>query len=321
MKKINVKFILMLFSILGIISCTDVFEDDISDNTIDLISPLDNASINSNFVQFQWAHLKGTNTYRIQVLDDNNFIVNDTLVSDNNYKMSIDSGNYIWRVKGENFAYSTTYSKDRRFSIINGNDLTNQEVFLLSPADNIYMQSNAINLQWKPIRAAESYTLEVEKTINGITTLEVIENNIQATTYELNKETLDSDAKYTWKVKATNETSTSKFYNRTIFVDNTPPEMAILNAPLDNASVSKSNTVTFSWNLPQDLGNIKSDITSILEIASVENFSVIVSTYEINNNSATHEFSEAGNYFWRIRLLDKAKNTGGNSAVRKLVIQ
>lgn len=319
MKKITINTILLL--VLVLVSCTDVFEEDISFKSLDLMSPINNSIINSNYVQFQWAYLKGVQNYRVRVSNSNSVIIQDTLVVENKYKMPISSGEYFWQARGENFAYNTPYSEKKSFSVIIGDDLSEQDVFLITPEDNIFLKSKTINLQWESLESANFYVLEINKTKSGVTTLEEVEEGLEKTSYELKKEVLEEDATYTWRVKAKNETSDTEFFSRTIFVDNNIPERAELKFPEENVIVSKSNSVDFSWDLPEDAGEIKSSITSILEISLNENFSTLSKKYETQESSISHEFVTSNNYYWRVRLIDGAGNIGSDSNVRKLSVQ
>ncbi|MEO8535063.1 MAG: hypothetical protein ABI441_14995, partial [Flavobacterium sp.] len=80
MKTIN-KIIPFLLVLLLVVSCEDVFEEDISDDIIEVVSPKDDTTIESNVVNFQWNDLDGAKKYRLQVLDVNETIVVDSLVT------------------------------------------------------------------------------------------------------------------------------------------------------------------------------------------------------------------------------------------------
>ena len=117
MKKVyNIGQLLMIM--VFFMGCDDIFEENISDDVLTVISPKDNAIINSNSVTFMWNILDGADEYNIQVSEQStSAIILDSLVTGNIFSIQMESGTYHWRVRGENFAYMTSYSFPESFSI------------------------------------------------------------------------------------------------------------------------------------------------------------------------------------------------------------
>jgi hypothetical protein len=81
------------------------------------------------------------------------------------------------------------------------------------------------------------------------------------------------------------------------------------------------STVTFNWDNGSDTGNIQSQITNSIEIATDVNFSNIIDTTNTINSNSQYEFTTVGSYFWRVRAVDAASNVSVYSTVWTLVIE
>jgi hypothetical protein len=95
-------------------SCEAVFVEDISNDSVVLLAPLDNSQLNAGNNTFSWELLNDAEIYQIQIATPNfenaNQIVLDSIVLDNSLLQSIDAGTYQWRVKASNSEYETQYS-------------------------------------------------------------------------------------------------------------------------------------------------------------------------------------------------------------------
>ncbi|MHA7843652.1 MAG: hypothetical protein ACX93I_10055 [Winogradskyella sp.] len=310
--------ILSLIAIISYYACDDILEEDITDDSIQITYPLEGTVINGNNVQFSWQHLDGADDYRVQVLNDNQIIIVDSLVSENQLTYPIDEGNYQWRVKGENFAYETEYTFPVNFSVDISEDLTNQNVILSTPSDNLYTNNTNITFTWNPLVNADSYTFEVLKNNNGQTTI-YQESEIANTNSNIDSALFDIDAEYIWKVKAVNNGSETPYSERSVYIDRVEPNTPVLNTPIDNST--NSSLVTFNWSNGTDTGNIQSSITNTIEIATDINFNSILLSDDTQNNTYQYNFSNIGNYYWRVRAYDSAGNESDNSITRILTIE
>lgn len=315
------KKIIKILSLLVIISyyaCDDILEEDITDDSIQITYPLEGAVIDGNNVQFSWQHLDGADDYRVQVLNENQTIIVDSLVSENQLTYSIGEGSYQWRVKGENFAYETEYTFPVNFSVDISEDLTNQSVILSTPSDNLYTNNTDITFTWNPVVNANSYTFEVLKNNNGQTTI-YQESEIANTSSNIDSSLFDVDAEYIWKVKAVNNSSETSYSERSVYIDRVEPNTPVLNTPNDNSI--NSSLVTFNWSNGTDTGNIQSSITNTIEIASDINFNTILLSDDTQNNTYQYTFSSTGDYYWRVKAYDSAGNESDNSITRTLTIE
>ncbi len=301
-------------------SCEDILEENISDDTIRAISPKDNEIIEGNSVNFTWSSLDGADEYRVQVLQsDTEEIVIDSLLGVSFLVLPMNSGNYDWRVRGENFAYQTGYSFPESFVVESTDDLSFQKVFLNAPTDKFYTKNNTIILNWSSVAAATSYNLQVKKSIAGNSSVVLQENDITATNFSLEDTILDEDAQYVWGIQAINENSQTPQTTRKIMLDTTLPNQPTLTSPNDDATASFM--VDFSWNLGSDSGEVQSPLESLLEISTQETFGTIITSYSIKDNTQQHTFDIAGKYFWRVSGTDAAGNEGPLSDTRVLTIE
>jgi hypothetical protein len=317
MKTIN-KIIPILITLL-FLSCEDVFEEDITDDIIETISPKNDATIESNVVNFQWNNLEGAKKYRLQVLDKDETVVIDSLVSKTNLNIPLLTGSYQWKVRGENFAYQTDYSSPSGFSMVVSNDLTNQQVVLSSPDHNLYKNSKNITLKWQKLAAATNYYIEVLNTTSGETVFK--SENAVETTIELNSTHLTKDANYQWKVRGINSTSqTAQLSTRAFFIDTVVPGLPVNSLPANNAIVTNNQSATFTWVSPTDTGVIQSPLLYTIEFSNTNTFTSIL--YSTNNSTTTYQriFTTIGDHYWRIKTTDAAGNISAYSAPFKFTV-
>ncbi|WP_298892442.1 hypothetical protein [uncultured Psychroserpens sp.] len=318
MKKIN-SILLAAITIMSF-SCDDIIEEDIANDTIQTVAPNEGATIDGNTVQFVWQALDGADDYRLQVINSNQALVVDSLTTATSLDIVLNPGSYQWRVKGENFAYTTQYTFPINFDVEASNDLTNQNVQLLTPSDDLYTNDpNSIILTWSSIISADSYTLDIVK-INGGEQTVLQEPDITTTNYSPSSTVFDEDAEYIWRVKAVNATSQTNFSERSIFIDRVSPNQPSLTLPNDMEEFTDF-TVNFNWTNGADTGDLQSAITNTFEVSSDINFGTLVDSEDLQNNSYQYTFETTGTYYWRVRAYDSAGNVGDYSIVRSFIIQ
>ncbi len=304
------------------IDCDDIFEENISEDIVTVLSPKQDDKIVGNTVTFMWDALDGADKYNVQVSRLNSLeIVLDSLTENSLLSVPIQSGEYSWRVRGENFAYQSGYSLPIEFNVQTTEDLSGQNVFLNSPSDNFFTKNNTAILVWSSIEAADHYVLQLSKTSGNNSSVVLEEDSLSNTSYTLESGILESDAIYKWSVKAVNENSETPYKTRTLFLDTTAPNPPSLISP--NHTETVSTTVSFSWNSGQNIGIVQSPLSSHLEIATDENFSSIIQLYSIDGGSAEkqHVFSTTGIYYWRVTIEDEAGNQSLYSSTRSITVE
>jgi len=318
MKILN-RILLFVLSMM-LFSCEDILEEDITDDIVHLVSPVNQQEITSNVVNFQWQVIKGAEDYRIQIFSSNQAMVLDSLVGSNTAVFPMAPGNYQWRVRGENFAYTSSYSFTSTFTVVETDDLTNQQVILSSPNVNYY-NSNSITFTWQAINVAEKYNFELVNVTNGQTLVHQVPDLV-ANTLTLNNTILADDAEYQWKVKALNSLpSSTPFAIRNFFIDRVNPNQPVNATPTANSTQVAGQPITFTWSIPADNGTIQSTISYVIEFSNNSSFSSIIQTSNSATNSFQQTFQEEGDYFWRIRAKDQAGNISGYSNHFKFTIE
>ncbi|WP_044397267.1 hypothetical protein [Lacinutrix sp. Hel_I_90] len=322
--KINKTLISSLLSllVLSVFSCDDIVEEDLANDLVVTITPSSGQVITSNAVSFQWNNLEGADDYRVQIENNTNVVILDSVVSTTTLEYPLNPGAFKWRVRGENFAYHTAYTFPIAFSVEASNDLTNQTVFLNTPTNNYYTNSgNGIITTWASINSADSYTFELEKRLSGNTTTLYQEAGITATTYTIDGSYLNEDAAYIWKVKALNTTTMTEtiYASRSILFDSTVPNVPGLLSPANNATAVVNTNVVFNWDSGTDPGNINAPLTHLLEIATNTNFSN-AEVYSTTTLTQGITFVVTGDYYWRVKTRDQAGNESAYSGYNKITV-
>ena len=313
--------LLILVLSISLLSCDDIIQEDITNDTVIIITPTEGQTLTTNVVPFQWNYLDGADQYQVQVSNSTNLIVIDSVVNSTTLNHPLVPGNYIWKVKGINSAYHSNYTIPVSFAVNASDDLITQTMVLNTPSDNIYINASSnINTTWTAITAATSYTFELDKNVNGAVTTLITVPNITGTSYSISSSQFSNDAAYIWKVKAVNSNNTTEtlYKSRTIHFDSQVPGVPSLTSPVDNHTTTET-TINFEWSNPTDTGIVQSPITSILEIATDINFTTAVQSFDINGTSKSHTLT-TGTYYWRVKNKDAATNVGGYSTPRKLTI-
>jgi hypothetical protein len=106
---------IIILGVISLISCEEIaLSEDISEESITVLAPLDGAEVNSIEVNFNWESLDGAASYKLQVAEPNfeeaNQIVLDTITSNISFSLNLTEGIYQWRIRGMNNSYETLYS-------------------------------------------------------------------------------------------------------------------------------------------------------------------------------------------------------------------
>jgi hypothetical protein len=164
-----------------------VISSTLSDQTVELISPINNSLTNQSSILFRWAALYGADKYRVQI-DTSNFVNNTGSVTDQlipaqqlTFKLPNDR-NFQWRVRGENS------NENSKWSVINAVTLDAtppQAVTLTSPENNATV-SKPVVLQWQPVKGASGYKLYVYKNNTISLYNDSFPLSVKSTSYSIN---------------------------------------------------------------------------------------------------------------------------------------
>lgn len=307
------------FIFLTFISCDDILEEDITNDITSPISPTEGTVVASNVVNFKWNTLNGADKYRVQLFDNNQIIILDSLVSQTNLTYPVNSGAYKWRVRGENFSYQSTYSLPISFTVVQSTDLNAQQVIQTSPSNGYYTNSNSINLAWQDLVAADTYSVEIINITNGSTVV-YQQSGITTTSINLSNTVFSTNGEYIWKIKGVNTTSETPFSLRSIFIDRTTPNQPQLGLPTNNSVQLINQAITFNWTTAPDSGAIQSTLSYVIEFSNTNTFTTITQSSNASTNSLQQTFTSVGDYYWRVKTLDAAGNISAYSSIFKFTI-
>lgn len=313
------KLLLASIFLLVAISCEDILEEDISNDTVQIVFPQNNTTVSSNVVNFQWNELDGADKYRVQVLSSTAGIVLDSLVTQTNFSTPIEVGSYQWRVRGENSAYESNYTFNINFSVIQTTDLTNQQIILTSPSNNLYTNSTSLVLDWQDLTSANTYTFELVNVTGGNLIL-TQQSGLTNSTITLPATSLQQEAEYLWRIKGLNSSSSTVFSDRTFYIDRTLPNTPQLSVPTNNSNSATNQQVSFGWSMASDSGTIQSPISYVIEFSNSNTFSSVLQTTDVTTANFQQSFSVSGDYYWRVRAKDRAGNIGSNSNIFKFTV-
>jgi len=114
MKDFKLKALTVLVFLFGV-SCEEIIEvEDISDQNIEILAPLNNTIVNTSNVSFNWTKLQDSISYRVQVAQPNFSVAQqlliDSVVTTTSVTKTLEDGNYEWRVQAFNTAYETPFT-------------------------------------------------------------------------------------------------------------------------------------------------------------------------------------------------------------------
>lgn len=96
-------------------SCDDIFESDISEETVLVIAPRPDITTSEQTLSFTWESVEGASSYRLRIVTPSFEhavqCLADTLITTLQYRCELLPGHYEWSVTACNSAYSslTTY--------------------------------------------------------------------------------------------------------------------------------------------------------------------------------------------------------------------
>lgn len=286
------------------ISCSDIFEKDISEQELIILSPQDSLETETFSVVFWWEHLQGAYDYNIQIVSpDFNApatVVVDTFTIEDRFELTLAPGNYQWRIRALNGAYATAY-QTRTLTIVNTNDLSKQVVKLTSPSNHSFSnKKNLLTFEWEPLSIADSYRFEVE----GFPSLtqELEDNNLELALPD------EIERSYRWSVTALNEESFRKSETFTVTLDYTNPLSSLINN-LEEGDTISSLPFTIVWDRRSE--DVQRDSVFLY---TNEAFTQLVEGYPIVEPNIGHSVNnqiliDEGRYYIRLKSVDRAGNS------------
>lgn len=308
--KMTLKEFLILLMVFGFVSCGEILlEKDISNQTVELVAPVNDAQFLSTGVTFTWNSVQDATKYQLQIAKPNFTnplqIVLDTIQSNTSFTKQLAVGGYQWRVKALNSSYSTVFTT-RSITIASNDDFQSNTVLLVLPASNLITNTPLQTLSWQAVIGATNYELQAFDSTNTL----VLNQNTTNTTYNYTF----PEGSYQWKVRATNGTDFTLFSARSILVDLTPPNTPTLISPA-NASVTTATDISFQWSRTPIIGSTERDVVYIYSDSAL--------TSLLSETQATSPYLKtlsSGTYYWRIKSFDSAGNASSFSPTYSFTI-
>jgi subtilisin family serine protease len=191
---------------------------------------------------------------------------------------------------------------------------------LISPSALSYMQSRTPTFVWST-GAGTSYSLLIATDSIMTQTVRYF-GGLTDTSFTVPAGQELPDGGYFWSVRMfdSGDSSSLQRYPARLVVDNIPP-----NAPTTLAPVNKYDTAHFVvYSIGGSFSATGDSVApeyNVIDVSTDSTFALGTATYEpINGNSfQSPEPSPGGRYYWRVRRVDQAGNSSGNSATATFV--
>ncbi len=301
-------------ALISIYSCKDIIETDLSKTSITIVAPSNNVTSTSFTQLFKWNAVTGANTYELEIVAPNfdtitQFILDSTMTA-TQYSYTLKSGVYQWRVRAKNGSSTTNYVT-YNLKIDSSLNLSNQQVPLSNPQNNVYSKIFIQTFSWQTLPSASYYIFNV--LVNG-TPVFTKDTTSSSITYKFSQV-----GTYDWNVLAYNSSSnsTSSGNNiRTITIDTAKPAAPVITYLPLNDTTSK-NPLPLAWN------SVETNATYEVVISTDSSFTNAAKTVKDTITSTLlynfHNAVIAQSYFWKVRAIDAATNIGVYSSYQKVI--
>jgi hypothetical protein len=316
------KLLTWVMLLLIIASCREIQEKDITDTTVELISPQDQYRSVVLNQTFYWNKVDGASGYRIQIATpsfapDSLTLVLDSTTTKTQFSKSLPYGKkYQWRVMAINGGYDSKFTAPRTLYIDSSAFIAFQTVERISPAQTVYINKDNLvqSFLWTPLPQAVKYYFTLDSSGKEFPQVLVIGTS---TSY-----TFKNQAQYTWDVVGYDNINTSsknstKFY---INVDLTAPTFTSY-APVNKFSTT-DNTIDLTW-ITADLPTYSGISTHYVYVYSDSANKTVYNGYNGKANSSLIEKlslpKTSDTLWWKIKVEDKAFNSV-ETELRRLII-
>lgn len=307
--------IIIAVSVLNLMGCDDILEDDIANDEVVLFAPTEGAQLDSGNVTFVWDPLEGALDYRLLLVSpdfENPVQVwADTITTATSFTTALGAGTYTWGVNAANTAYTTAFFT-RSFTVleITDPDISNRSPNLVSPAEDLTVDAGSFVFLWDTIRDATSYNIRIVSP-----SFEAIRTVISDTITELSRATFQLDSGvYEWGVQGLNNSSASARSVRSLIVD-VPFESRSLEilSPANGTTVDSGNVV-FIWEALRDAKSYEIQVVT----PTFDGITSIISEQEVESDRVTINLTP-GSYQWSIMAVNGNRKTP--AIIRSLTVE
>ena len=321
-----VKKVIVIFLVAtSFISCRDIFEKDLSQETEVLIFPTNGTIQTNTNVTFMWDEVKGATEYQIQVATPDFATATgyaiDSTVDNMDVTFELSPGSFEWRVRALNYASATIYTDPWTLRIDSSYDLTSQGLVLYTPADAVYTNASLLTFTWQDLYAADSYNF-ILKSGDWSTGVEL--ENATASTSGYTSVYGFTEGTYFWSVRGENSLPSYTTYavERTIYIDQTAPATPIGILPdIVTNGLEADSSYLFNWTRPVDPGTVNAALFDSIYVYADTNQLPISTYYSSIEDTLFVLPSLAGTYFWKVVTFDRAGNLSNFSNVNSFTVQ
>lgn len=288
---------------------TEFFDEDISGETVMLIAPSNNATLDIREITFTWEKVEFAEDYTLQIatpdFDNPTQIVVDTLTTQTSSRHILENGSYEWRIKAQNSASETDFSINSFTvdALTFNEDISGETVTIIAPLEGATLTFGDINFTWEEVEFAEDYQLQIA-TPNFTSPTQVVVDEILSGTTSTQ---ILEDGTYEWRVKARNSESQTPYttVGFTVAIDDDTDisnQTVQLIAPSDG-SVLDFQEVNFTWQ------GVTNATEYFIELAT-PNFTNPAQSFQntVSSTSFMHILND-GDYEWRVQARNSSSQT------------
>jgi len=308
--------LLTIISLLGMLSaCKDFLEPSLENRSVVLLAPGEGTESNKYQVGFWWEPMPDALYYRVQVatpdFSSSVSLVQDTLIEGKTrFEMTLEPGRYQWRIRAENGSSSTKYMSAK--FIIHESSLDNQKLLIVTPSATYLSNLPVVTMQWDKLFGAKEYTLQID-TANFEKEGALVYN--QGVGGNQLKFIFPKESTYRWRVRAQNETGSSKWSEiREMTFDKTPP---VVTTPISPAKGVEVNApVKISWTSVPTAKKYK------LFLYQSDGTTAYSFSFPVTVSSNTYSFNtglQGEQIFWNVVAIDEAGNEGTASILTSFI--
>ncbi len=288
----------------------EVFEEDISEQTLVLIAPSNDSILEVNPIVFTWEEIEFAESYILQIatpdFENATQVVVDEIVFGTTSEQSLVDGQYQWRVKAKNSASETLFtSSNFNVELIPIEvDISDEIIVLTAPSEGSELDTNPVIFSWEELETAENYVLQIatpnfENPAQIVVDISLAENSSEQTLV---------DGTYQWRVKGVNSVSETDFttasFTMQIDGSNDISDQTVLLIAPSNGSELNDSDISFNWEAVPYAENYKLQIAT----PNFDNPTQVLVDEMLTETSFDHTFIE-GSYQWRVKAINSSSET------------
>lgn len=313
--------------LISITSCSEIFEGDLSEDTLVVISPSKDLETVSTQVQFVWEELEDATSYQLRIASPNfanlTSLELDSAIVGNTFPITLNPGEYEWRLQAKN-AITESNTVSGTIQIDSTADLSTSTVNLISPSDQAYSNQLVQTFVWEEMYNADVYDFNMVHPDTPITIPNHTSENISIN--------FAYDGVYEWGVIGRNNLSQTETQpvTRNFTVDTYAPQTPSNLNPIDEAEIpliqGGDSLVSFTWSGDVSETGV-APVTDRIQVSTSNAFQgqTIISDDVLSiSTTAERNFNikilQPGTYYWRVKSDDRAGNSSDFATVSSFTV-